>query len=79
MKDESKKEVLPEKGSGTLERRDFLQGLSTVPVAGLFGYALHKDTQYREAQKARAVQKKVPAADHPDINIFRNKSRATGK
>ncbi len=39
------------KQPGKLGRRDFLQGVATVPVVGLFGYALAKERQYVNAQK----------------------------
>jgi predicted dehydrogenase len=39
------------KQPGKLGRRDFLQGVATVPVVGLFGYALAKERQHLKAQK----------------------------
>jgi predicted dehydrogenase len=46
--DETKNE---KKEKSTLDRRDFLQGMATVPVLGLFGYALAKERKYVNAAK----------------------------
>jgi predicted dehydrogenase len=44
-----------------LPRRDFLQGVATAPVLGLFGYALHKERAYQGAQKAARLGTAAPA------------------
>jgi len=72
MSDE--KNDLPEetasKESGKkVDRRDFLQVLATVPVLGLFGYALQKEIRYNKAQKAARSGAKVPASDLSDLNV----------
>jgi predicted dehydrogenase len=56
---EEKKEVKkeapgPEVGK-KLDRRDFLQGLATVPVVGLFGAALLKEASFKKSKKAAKV------------------------
>jgi predicted dehydrogenase len=48
-----------------LDRRDFLQGLATVPVLGLFGAALLQQESYEKAQKER---KAVPVSAHGTLS-----------
>jgi len=53
-----------------MDRRDILQGLSTVPVLGLFGYALNKQLGYEKAQKeAAAGPTAAVPANLSDINV----------
>jgi predicted dehydrogenase len=53
--DKKNPEGTPSKESGKkLDRREILQGLSTVPALGIFGYALKKQVDY-ERQKAEAA------------------------
>ena len=63
--DETKKE---KKEKVTLDRRDFLQGLATVPALGLFGYALAKERRFVKASKKTAATK---ASDEPvqELNV----------
>ena len=50
-----------------LDRRDFLQGLATVPVLGLFGASLLQKIGY---DKKRKASKAAPAAaPGPDLNV----------
>jgi len=69
---EEKKE--PKKSSSktagkTLDRRDFLQGLATAPVLGLFGYALKKEIDYQKAQKAAAQGTPAVVPDQAELNV----------
>jgi predicted dehydrogenase len=52
-----------------MDRRDVLQGLATVPVLGLFGYALNKQIGYEQAQKAAQAGPAAPAAKLSEINV----------
>jgi len=52
-----------------VDRRDFLQVLTAVPVLGLFGYALQKEIGYKKAQKAASSGAKVAASDLSDLNV----------
>ena len=66
MADEKKGEGAPDAGasgpqtppaakpSRTMDRRDVLLGLSTVPALGLFGYAWSRQVGYQRAQRAAA-------------------------
>ena len=58
-----------EKPGGRLDRRDFLQGVATAPVLGLFGYALHKERAYQRAQKAAQLGTSTSAKDLPELNV----------
>jgi predicted dehydrogenase len=72
MAEEDKKEQQNNSGNSagkTLDRRDILQGLSTVPVLGLFGYALNKQLGYETAQKEALAGPAAPAANVSDINV----------
>jgi len=51
-KKEVKKETSGKDDGRKLDRRDFLQGLATVPVVGLFGAALLKEASYKKSRKA---------------------------
>ena len=64
MAEEEKKDP----GGKKLDRREILQGLSTVPVAGIFGYALKKQIGY-EKQQAEAASPATPAP--PDRSASR--------
>lgn len=52
-----------------MNRRDLLQGLSTVPVLGLFGYALNKQIGYEQAQREALGGPAAPAAKLSEINV----------
>ncbi len=52
---------------GTLDRRDFLQGLATVPALGLFGYALAKERSY--VKKAKAARRPVSDEQVEELNV----------
>jgi predicted dehydrogenase len=57
-----------DKESRGIARRDIIQGLAGIPVLGLFGYALHKQTGYDKAQ--RAARTPPPTrTDLPDVNV----------
>ena len=65
MAEEEKKDS----GGKKLDRREILQGLSTVPVAGIFGYALNKQISY-EKQQAESASPSAPVpANLSEINI----------
>jgi len=49
--DSSQEQESPKK----LTRRDFLRGVSTVPVLGVFGYALYKQVSYENAAREAAL------------------------
>jgi len=50
-------------------RRDILQGLSAVPVLGLFGYAVKKQVSYENARLEVKSATAVPAGKLSDINV----------
>jgi len=50
-------------------RRDILQGLSTVPVLGLFGYAVKKQVDYENARLEAKTGKTAPASQVSDIHV----------
>jgi predicted dehydrogenase len=50
-------------------RRDILQGLSAVPVLGLFGYAVKKQIGYENARLERKTATTAPAGKLSDINV----------
>ena len=58
----------PVAGPRKIDRRDVLKGLSTVPAAGLFGYAWYKQHQYQQA-KAEASAAPAAPADLQPINV----------
>jgi predicted dehydrogenase len=62
MADDPKKpEDEAAKSGRTLDRRDVLLGLSTVPALGLFGYAWQKQRSYEQKQR-QAAEEARPAA-----------------
>ncbi len=71
MSEEKKKseETAGKKTGNKLGRRDFLQGLATVPVLGAFGYALKKETDFQKAQKAAKLGKPAPASKLSELNV----------
>ncbi len=50
-------------------RRDILQGLSTVPVLGLFGYAVKKQLGYENARLEVKSATAAPAGKLSEINV----------
>ncbi len=50
-------------------RRDILQGLSTVPVLGLFGYAVKKQSDYEKAALEARTRKTAPVSKPADIHV----------
>jgi predicted dehydrogenase len=56
-------------GQGKIGRRDILQGLSTVPVLGMFGYAVKKQADYENAKVAAKAGTAAPAGKLSDINV----------
>src|SRR5512136_1339779 len=72
MEGEEKKDAegAPAKGAEkTLDRRDVLRGLSTVPALGLFGYAWQKQRRYEQAKLEAAVPAPAAASDVREINV----------
>ena len=81
MADEKKGEGAPEAGasspqnppaakpSRTMDRRDVLLGLSTVPALGLFGYAWSRQVGYQRAQRAAADARPEPPKDLQEVNV----------
>ncbi len=57
-----------EPGDG-IGRRDLLQGLTGLPVLGLFGYAAMKQKRYQEARVAAATEAAPVPADLAEINV----------
>jgi hypothetical protein len=49
-KQDPKTAAAPARGGKAIGRRDILQGLSAVPVLGLFGYAVKEQTSYDNAR-----------------------------
>ena len=56
-------------GPRRLDRRDMLKGLSTVPAAGLFGYAWYKQHQYQQATAQAAAAGPVAAGHVQEVNV----------
>jgi predicted dehydrogenase len=71
MAGDEKKEPQGGKGTGrTLDRRDILQGLSTVPALGLFGYAWKKQAGYEKVQTELAAGPTGPSTSKlSEINV----------
>ncbi len=68
--DNKDKHDTPGKERGkTIGRRDILQGLSSVPVLGLFGYAVKKQTDYEHARLESKTTTTPPAGRISDINV----------
>jgi predicted dehydrogenase len=60
----------PRAGGRTVERRDVLRGLSTVPALGLFGYAWSRERGYQRRQREAAEAARPPArTDLSEINV----------
>jgi predicted dehydrogenase len=54
----------------TMDRRDVLLGLSTVPALGLFGYAWSRQLGYQRVQREAAeAAKPAPPKDLKEINV----------
>ncbi|HXK60659.1 MAG TPA: Gfo/Idh/MocA family oxidoreductase [Acidobacteriota bacterium] len=51
-----------------IERRDILQGMATLPVLGLFGYAVHKQVSYKNATIAQTLGT-AQASDLREVNV----------
>jgi len=68
-KNDLPEETTSKKTANKVDRRDFLQTLTAIPVLGLFGYALQKEIGYKKAQKAARAGAKVPASDLSDLNV----------
>jgi len=62
-------ETISKETGKKVDRRDFLQALTAIPVLGLFGYALQKEIGYKKAQKATSSEAEVPASDLSDLNV----------
>jgi predicted dehydrogenase len=52
-----------------LDRREILQGLSTAPILGLFGYALNKQVGYEKKQKEVEVTTTAATGNLSEINV----------
>lgn len=52
-----------------ITRRDFLQGLATVPVLGLFGYALYRQIGYEQAQQSAGMTTETKEAVGNELNV----------
>jgi len=59
---------LTERGKA-IGRRDILQGLSSVPVLGLLGYAVKKQTDYENVRQQVQAPAAAPADKLSDINV----------
>jgi predicted dehydrogenase len=60
----------PVRRGRTIDRRDLLLGLSTVPALGLFGYAWSRQRGYEQVQRERAQAGKPPAPkDLREVNV----------
>jgi predicted dehydrogenase len=72
MEEQEKKDKQNPPGSEVgkaIGRRDILQGLSTVPVLGLFGYAVKKQASYENARLEARTRKTAPASKLADIHV----------
>ena len=69
MKKEGEKAAQSEKPKSRVDRRDFLQGLASIPVLGLFAYAARKQEAYVKAKKAELSSSRIPAGKLSDINV----------
>jgi len=75
MADDDQKDVKdnpapPPPPARTLDRRDVLLGLSTVPAVGLFGYAWSRQREYeRRLQQDAAAASTTSAEDAPEVNV----------
>ncbi len=65
---DDRKEQSGKKAGKSIDRRDLLQGMATLPVLGLFGYAVHKQIGYENAQKAARTTGPVQA-NLPDLSV----------
>ncbi len=54
---------------GGIDRRDVIQGIATLPVLGVFAYAVNKQVGYENAQKAAAVQTSSTSTKGPELNV----------
>jgi len=75
MADDDQKDVKdnpapPPPPARTLDRRDVLLGLSTVPAVRLFGYAWSRQREYeRRLQQDAAAASATSAEDAPEVNV----------
>ena len=68
--DNKDRQGAPGKQTGkTIGRRDILQGLSTVPVLGLFGYAVKKQADYENTRVEAKTSPTAPAGKLSEINV----------
>jgi predicted dehydrogenase len=67
--DKDKAAVAASGGPRRLDRRDMLKGLSTVPAAGLFGYAWYKQHQYQQATAQAAAAGPAAAGNVQEVNV----------
>ncbi len=54
---------------GKIERREVLQGLSSLPTLGLFGYSLCRQAAYEDAQDRQRQPTSEPTARRPAIQV----------
>ena len=64
-----KKKTGEESAGKKIDRRDFIQGLATVPVLGVFGATLAGKIASDKKSASAAVPKIIPGGDVSDINI----------
>jgi len=62
-------EISDARRANKLDRRDFLQGMATAPVLGLFGYTLHKERAYQKAQKAAQHATATATENLRELNV----------
>jgi predicted dehydrogenase len=68
--DKPEGEDAPVRPGKTLDRRDVLLGLSTVPALGLFGYALSRQRAYEQAlRQAAEAGRPAPPKDQKELNV----------
>jgi predicted dehydrogenase len=68
--DKKDAEGAPSKGTGKkLDRREILQGLSTLPALGLFGYALNKQIGYEKEQAEAGTSTAPTPANLSELNV----------
>jgi len=69
MKKENDHEKTSTKTKIKLGRRDFLQGLASLPVLGLFGYSLNKQKRFQKAQLESKLGSKEIPTKLSDLNV----------
>ena len=73
------KETAGKPSKGGMDRRDILQGMATIPVLGLFGYAVRKQKSYEDAQKTAFSGGTAQQVNLPVLNVAQIGAGAQGE